>query len=339
MKFIARERPFWIRQVRDVFLLGLIGIPFGYLICSTCRNDFDLLKYSILASSTLWISLSKGNGLVNYVISLYVSWLKEPVKRLAVSLVGHTVFTVLMVLILKYAFQELLDTDIGDFLTVSVMSVGISLLITFTMHTRSFLFSWRSLAIESERIKKEAISAKYEALKNQVNPHFLFNSLNALTNLVYEDADLSAKFIKKLSEVYRYVLETREKEVVSLEEELDFVKSFIFLQKIRHEGSLVFIIEKFDQRNVNVVPLSVQMLVENALKHNVVSDDEPLIIRIYREGDFLTIENNLQKKNILKEESSGVGLANIKARYEMLSSGEVEVNEENHLFTVKLPLI
>ncbi|MEM9857000.1 MAG: histidine kinase [Bacteroidota bacterium] len=298
-----------------------------------------MLKYSALISSVLWITLSKGNGLVNYTIGLYFTWLKEPVKRLIASLIGHTVFTMLIVLFLKYAFKKLLDTEMGDTSTVIIMSVGISLLITLILQSRNFLNSWRNLAIESERIKKEAISAKYAALKNQVNPHFLFNSLNALTNLVYEDADLSAKFIKKLSEVYRYVLETREKDVVPLAEELNFVKSFIFLQKIRHEDSLVFILEEFETANLSVIPLSVQMLVENALKHNVISDDEPLIVRIYQKGSFLVIENNLQKKNILKEESSGIGLENIKAQYEMLSSGEVVIKEDNHLFTVELPLI
>lgn len=317
----------------------MLGIPFSYLVCPECWSQALMFKYSVLVCSVLWITLSKGNGLVNYAISLRISWLKEPVKRLVVSLLGHTLFTVLVVLILKYVFKALLDLDIGDIITVSIISVGISLFITFVMHSRTFLNSWRNLVIESERIKKEAISAKYEALKNQVNPHFLFNSLNALTNLVYEDADLSAKFIKKLSEVYRYVLETREKEIVPLKAELDFVKSFIFLQKIRHEDSLVFVLEDMETANLSVVPLSVQMLVENALKHNVISDDEPLIVRIYEDNGFLVVENNLQKKNILKEDSSGVGLENIKARYEMLSSGEVQINEENHLFSVKLPLI
>ncbi|MEM8568208.1 MAG: sensor histidine kinase [Bacteroidota bacterium] len=336
---ILKIRSFWGRQIRDIIGLGLIGIPFGYLVCPGCREDFELLKYAIFISATLWITLSKGNGLVDYVISLYFSWLKEPVKRLITSLIGHTAYTVLMVLALQYTFKEFLELDIGDTATVIIISVGISLSITFIMHSRRFLKSWRHLAVESERIKKEAISAKYEALKNQVNPHFLFNSLNALTNLVYEDADLSAKFIKKLSEVYRYVLETREKETVSLKHELEFVQSFIFLQKIRHEDSLVFVIEEMEMADLQVVPLSIQMLAENALKHNVVSEDEPLIIRIYKDQEFIAVENNLQKKNILKEESSGVGLENIKARYHMLSSGEVEIKEENHLFTVKLPLI
>ncbi len=339
MNSIATGRIFWLRQFRDVILLALIGIPFGYLVCPNCWDNVITLKYSIIVSSTLWITLSKGNSFVNYLIGLKVTWLKDPVKRLIYSLVGHTIFTVSVVILLKYAFAYFLDINIGDIFFVGLVSVGISLLMTLIMHSRSFLLSWRRLAIETERMKKETISAKYETLKSQVNPHFLFNSLNALTNLVYEDADLSAKFIKKLSEVYRYVLETREKELVSLSEELEFVKSYVFLQKIRHEDSLTFKLHDLKGVDFKVVPLSVQMLVENAFKHNVISNEEPLTVEIYETDDMLVVENNLQKKNILQEESSGVGLENIRARYEMLSDKDVLVEDDNELFKVKLPLI
>ncbi len=334
-----KDPAFWKHQIKDLFLLFMISIPFSYLTCSECWEDSYLTKINLSVNAILWVFLAKGNGFISFTIGTYVSWIKEPVKRLIYSLVGHTAYTVLFVVLVKLAFKHFLEIEIGSYAVLILISLGVSLLITLIMHSRTFLMSWRELSLESERIKKEAISAKYEALKNQVNPHFLFNSLNALTNLVYEDADLSAKFIKKLSEVYRYVLETREKEVVTLKEELDFVKSYIFLQKIRHEDSLIFNIENLDGSSGKVVPLAIQMLVENAFKHNVISDEEHLTIKIYKQADDLIIENTLQKKNILKEESSGVGLQNIKARYELLSERKMTIEEDDGMFRVILPLI
>lgn len=339
MNAYIKSPAFWKHQIKDILLLMMLSIPFSYLTCSSCWEDTYLTQINITVNAILWIFLAKGNGFISYQIGENISWLKEPVKRLIYSLIGHTVYTVFFVVLLKIAFQFFLDIEIGSYSVLILISLAVSLLITMVMHSRKFLLSWRELALESEKIKKEAISAKYEALKNQVNPHFLFNSLNALTNLVYEDADQSAKFIKKLSNVYRYVLETREKEVVSLKEELTFVQSYIFLQKIRHEDSLHFEMEELSDDTGKVVPLAVQMLVENAFKHNVISDEDPLTIKIYKEDDTLIIENTLQKKNIMKEEESGIGLQNIRARYELLSQKKMVIEEDNHLFRVILPLI
>ena len=320
--------------------MALVGVPFSLITCPDCWNDeIHHLKYAILVSSSFWIVLAKGNSFVSHLVGLYVDWLREPVKRLIVSLLAHSGFTVIAVLLLVELLKALLKINMGSISFTIFLSLSISLLVTFILHSRTFLLSWRNLAIESEKIKKEAITAKYESLKNQVNPHFLFNSLNTLTNLVYEDADLSAKFIKKLSQVYRYVLETRAKEIVPLGEELEFTRSYVFLQQIRHEDSLVFELDKEINKKAGVIPLGIQMLVENAIKHNVISEDAPLKIRIFQQGDLLIVENTLKKKNILAEESSGVGLENIRSRYSLLSGVEVEVIEENDLFVVKLPLL
>ena len=337
--FLFSNRSFWWRQLKDVVLLGLIGVPFSFLVCPECWQNGEKLRYSILVCSTFWIVLSKGNRLVNLTANRYFDWLKVPLKRLIVGLLAHSGFTALAVVCMTSLFRFFLDLNVGSLPITISYSLGVSLLITLILSSRSFLLSWRNLALESERMKREAISTKYEVLKNQVNPHFLFNSLNALTSLVYEDADLSAKFIKKLSQVYRYVLESREKERVSLREELEFVRSYIFLQQIRHEDALIFSLQEPMDGDFEVVPLAVQMLVENAFKHNVVSDNEPLSIDLFREEQFLVVQNTLQKKNILKEESSGVGLENIKARYAFFSDEKVQVQETKTHFTVKLPLL
>ena len=175
--------------------------------------------------------------------------------------------------------------------------------------------------------KRKVFVAKYESLKSQVSPHFLFNSLNALTNLVYEDQDKAAKFIKQLSEVYRYVLDTRDKEVVSMEEEKNFLNSYLFLQQIRFGDKLKLEVN-LDETRSRIAPLVLQMLVENAIKHNVISEENPLHINIYVKDGFIVVENNLQKKSVMLDESPGIGLDNIAKRYEFLSDKKVEVIEE-----------
>jgi LytS/YehU family sensor histidine kinase len=186
-------------------------------------------------------------------------------------------------------------------------------------------------------LEKESIRAKYESLKSQVSPHFLFNSLNALTNLVYEDQDKAAKFIKQLSEVYRYVLDSRDKEVVPLEEEKKFLNSYLFLQQIRFGDKLMLEINLSDTRSL-IAPLVLQMLVENAIKHNVISAEQPLTIRIYSVEGYIVVENDLQKKSVVQGESQGIGLENISRRYEFLTDRKVEVIEGD-TFRVKLPVI
>jgi LytS/YehU family sensor histidine kinase len=154
---------------------------------------------------------------------------------------------------------------------------------------------------------------------------------------VYEDQDKAVQFIKQLSEVYRYVLDTREKEVVSLEEDKKFLDSYLYLQQIRFGDKLKLEV-KLDGVKSMVAPLVLQMLVENAIKHNIISEENPLTIRVYSREHFIVIENTLQKKTILSEDSPGIGLDNIQKRYEFLSDKKVEVIQ-NDLFIVKLPII
>lgn len=253
-------------------------------------------------------------------------------------LLGFTiVYTIVAVYSILLFYRHILGFNI-EANNIIYSSLVITFLISLFMHGRSFLLSWKQSAIDAERLKHESVTARYESLKNQVNPHFLFNSLNALTNLVYENQDLAAKFIKQLSEVYRYVLDTRDRELVSKEEELKFLESYIFLQKIRYGNNLVIDVQ-LDDVHTSFPPLVLQMLIENAIKHNEISSDHPLTIRLYQKGDYVLVENNLRKKKLLNEESPGIGLSNIFSRYEILSSGKVETVEVDGKFVVKLPVL
>lgn len=193
--------------------------------------------------------------------------------------------------------------------------------------------------LKAEQLEKVSIEAQFEALRNQINPHFLFNCFNALSTLVYKDADTSAKFIAQLSNVYRYLLYNQEKKIVPLQEELDFMDSYIFLLKIRYGDNILIKKEiSTDAHKFYVAPASLQMLIENAIKHNVVSTKNPLSIQIRSADAFIEITNNLQEKAV-KEESTLIGLKNIKKRYEFLSDFPVEIKKTSSEFRVKVPLL
>jgi sensor histidine kinase YesM len=319
-----------------VVMLTAAGFLMTPFTCRSCMSDVKL--YFVISSycAFVWIAMWLGNEYIVDWIDSKISWTKEPVKRFIAGIATIVIFPIPTVYVIMSVFR-LSGYYLGSTAWTLRFAVIATSLLTLFLTSRSFLFNWRQAAIDSEKLQKEGMAAKYESLKNQVNPHFLFNSLNALTNLVYEDQDKAAKFIKQLSEVYRYVLDTRDKEVVSLEEESGFLRSYLFLQQIRFGDKLKLDIE-LDNVQGKVPPLVLQMLIENAIKHNIISEDNPLTIRIYKEDDALVVENNLQKKEMLHGESPGVGLENICKRYEFLTDREVKIIRSDK-FIVKLPII
>jgi len=199
-----------------------------------------------------------------------------------------------------------------------------------------FFQLWKTTAMEKEHLERAHLASQLEGLRNQVNPHFLFNSLNTLTYLIPEAPEKAVRFVQQLSKVYRYVLESREDQVIPLQTELDFLKSYIFLLRERFGDNLQVEISRVDRKNTAIVPLTLQMLFENAIKHNVISTHKPLKIEVFMENGHLIVRNNLQKKNQVMD-STGVGLQNIRDRYRMLTDQEIEVIASQQYFTVILP--
>lgn len=323
-------------EIRDVLALIVLGLCMT-LVLGYSKN---LTQLWVIGSFTalMWVLLWKGNSYLGSYLENYTDWFKAPVKSLIILSFSTIIYTVGIVVLLMAIYQVVLDVDFRDSRITVYFAVVITIIISLFMHGRAFLINWKQAAIDAETLKRESVTARYESLKNQVNPHFLFNSLNVLTNLVYQDQDKAAKFIKQLSEVYRYVLDTRDREVVSLREELNFLDSYLFLQKIRF-GNNLKIQMQVDDAEGNIPPLAIQMLLENAIKHNVISTDQPLTIAIKREGDTLTVENSLQKKRLNPHDVSGVGLENIKRRYEFLSSFGINVTQDDQTFRVTLPIL
>lgn len=257
-------------------------------------------------------------------------------------------FAVLMIAFLLflgiYTYHFLKNgSDFSEFFT-SLLSMElkgffIATLVGFLLGALFFFYvQWGEAVKRNQKLKEEKLIFQYETLKSQVNPHFLFNSLNSLSSLVRSDPDLSENFIQKLSSVYRYILENTEKELIPLSTELELVNDYFALQKIRDEEKIVLKIECNETENVMVLPVSLQLLVENAFKHNSATRKQPLEIIIHFEGmDKLVVRNNLQKK-IQLSGLSKIGLKNLNERSRLILNREIEILETEDEFVVKIPV-
>lgn len=193
--------------------------------------------------------------------------------------------------------------------------------------------------LRAEQLQKENFRAQLEALKNQVNPHFLFNSLNVLNSLIYVDQDKAATFLSQLAEVYRALLDSGDKQLVPLEQELNLAKAYIYLMKTRFGDNVQFQVDvPAGYLHLQLPPTSLQMLLENAIKHNGSTVKKPLLIRIYTSENKLVVENNLQPR-LDEVTSTKVGLQNISSRYKYLTDKKVEIMQSEQSFTVALPLL
>lgn len=220
-----------------------------------------------------------------------------------------------------------------------VFAIVITFFITLSAYAFNFYRAYQENKVKEQKIIAGTASAKFETLKNQIDPHFLFNSLNVLSSLIEENPENAQKFTTSLSKVYRYVLEQKDKELVGIEEELSFAKTYMNLLKMRFENSLFYELPQTTiDPEAKVVPLSLQLLLENTVKHNIVSEQKPLHIRIFIDGDYLAIENDFQKKEVLQDRQ-GVGLQNIVNRYDIITRRKVRIEQNENKFTVRIPIL
>lgn len=221
----------------------------------------------------------------------------------------------------------------------NIATITIFITISSIYESIYFFKKWKLSIVQNEALKKEIMQAQINSLRAQVNPHFLFNSLNALTNLIHNDPDTAVKFTEKLSQTYRYILQMNNTELIHLKDELKFLQAYQYLNKVRYGESIHFDISIDEAAKKKLItPLALQMLVENAIKHNIVSKTAPLKIKIYNENGSIIVKNNYQikKQNIV---STKTGLANIKRRYAFISDKEVDVIQTNDDYIVIVPLI
>lgn len=274
-----------------------------------------------------------------------IHWGNRQILRLAVGFAGSVILTIFTMFFLRMihrvaiggvSFEQFFATEKVQFYFVFFI---VTLLISLFFHAFYFYKELQKDKLKEQKIIAGTASAKFESLKNQIDPHFLFNSLNVLTSLIEENPDGAQKFTTSLSKIYRYVLEQKDKELVSVEEELAFAKTYMELLKMRFENSIFYEMpQTLSNPEAKVVPLSLQLLLENTVKHNVVSENKPLHVRIYEEDGHLVIENDYQKKEVLQNRK-GVGLQNIADRYNIVTDRKMIIEQNNEIFRVKIPVL
>ena len=297
--------------------------------------------WNFLFIATIW----NGNKALYELGPFYkLDWETQTKQKIIAALVVALFWPVLIHYFLNlFLFEPILgvpcDLKAKENIIFLMITVTITLLINAIMVAIEFFNYWKKTNLEKEALKRTTISAEFESLKNQIDPHFLFNSLNVLSSLIEENPENAQQFTTSLSKIYRYVLEQKDKQLVTVSEELAFAKTYMKLLKMRFENSITFeLSDDFENPDARVVPLSLQLLLENTIKHNVVSENKPLHIKIYIKDNFLVVENNLQKKEVLQDRK-GVGLQNIVSRYAILSERKVLIDETKETFAVYLPIL
>ena len=344
------QEVYTIRSIKKGALLCLkITIIFGILFGVVFgQRTLEGIVWSFIISGMYSFGLGFGNGIINNYLSKKWNWITQTNQRVWAGIIGTILYTVPVVLAIDYiVFIIINDNDPNiffrcNFIWVHLFYIILSLGISTFLHARGFMINWKS-AMTKETTKQEIVAktetAKFESLKNQLDPHFLFNSLNVLTSLIGENPNQAEKFTTKLSKVYRYVLEQRNKDLVPIQEELKFARTYMQLLGMRFEDAIEFNIpDTIKDNELKMVPLSLQLLLENAVKHNVVSSSKPLVVSIYEENNHLIVKNNINPKEAIGK-STKVGLQNIADRYGLITDKPVKIENNNTTFKVSLPLL
>ncbi len=336
------------KKLLIAFLIGCAVFVIGNVVFKKGGFNFDN-KEELLIEFSIYQLYSIVLGMINMYYFGYLEKLewkeKSSAKRIAIGVFGSIVLTLIGLFVLRMFTSIVLGgKSFYDFINnESLKNYQFGLWITLTIiiifHFIYFYNKFQQKKVKESQIIAKTESAKFESLKNQLDPHFLFNSLNVLTSLIDENPRQAEKFTTKLSKVYRYVLEHKDKDLIPLEDELRFAKSYMELLKMRFEDGVSFNIpETVSNPELKVVPLSLQLLLENAVKHNVITSSNPLEINIYEKDGFLLVTNNVNPKKSI-EKSTKVGLKNINQRYSLMTDAKVEITNKNNIFKVKLPLL
>jgi hypothetical protein len=329
-------------QVRIIGILVVALLRFGLFGSATLEMEGritlqGLIDNILFASVVIW---ETSRAVVLFFHRRYA--LQLSIKRYLLETFG-----VLLANSILYGAIMLLHESPQEILAVKPIYLLYGFLYTFLFGVLVAAFyellfymeAWKKATQEAEELKKINLMVQLESLKNQVKPHFLFNSLNTLTALVEKDPAKAVKFIAELAQVYRYLLQSNEKELIGLDQELQFTQAYFFLLRTRFgEGISLRVEVAANLKNYLIPPLTLQILLENAMKHNQVSVRKPLAVFIRNEQDWLVVSNSLQPKRGLVL-SNGMGLTNIAAKYRILNQPEIIILKEPHFFTVKVPLI
>lgn len=338
----TKTRRFLLILLRDILILITIGNLLSIFTIPGELWNLETVLRNCIFSIAIGYPAWKGMTGIVYVLEKRIPWLKFPLKRVLYQILSLSLFFAVLISLGFFLWMrinqditfEVIKKEAIPSLRVAFIFMFLSLLIGNAV---LFFKNWKESALQQEELKRAHLALQYQSLKDQVRPHFLFNSLSSLATLINTDTRKATQFVHKLSDVYRYVLEQRESELVSLKEDLKFMEDYVFLQKIRF-GDKLQVENKLDlDLNRMVIPLSLQMLVDNAIKHNEISAEHPLHISISStEQGHVIVKNRLRKKD-QSEESLGTGLENLRKQIAWFSKDPLLVQEEKEAFIVRMP--
>ncbi len=338
---IEKKRNSFLMRVAFYLLAAVLIMLF---FCPVCFLELNVnLFRGLVFSFVLFFVLAEGNGALMQWMNKVYPWDKNPKKRFYISLLVIQAFSIPIIILVNVVFwiyllgRPLNYIFTGAFYADIIPSVLITVIISLALFSLEFLDRWQKNAELLQRKKNKELYAQIESLQNQIKPHFLFNNLNAVTSIIPTDPDTAIKFINQLSKVYRYILDHQQSEIVGLETELNFAKSYVYLLEIRY-GNKLQVQWDVEDLTGNLPPYTLQLLIENAVKHNVISNKKPLHVLIKRKDNWLAISNNLQVK-AAEGASWGIGLQNIKDRFEILANKQVIVEKSDTEFIVEVPLL
>ena len=328
-----------------VYILGSAAISVFLLVAfmqgalSSWQNFFSGFFWGFSISIAQWVGLE----IVYQLIDRRISWIETPVKKVFVQVISFLTYSasafIVVQLVNYYIWLGILPSESWKSIIRSLpFTLLISLVLSLIFTAIGFFFAWKNAFLQAEKLKVEMLAYKYESLRNQINPHFLFNSLNVLSDLVYDDQAMAVKFIRQLSDLFRYVLDSRDKELVPLKDELEFIRSFTFLLKTRFEEKLKIDVDVQANPEEYIVPMTLQLLIENAVKHNEVSEAFPLRISVRKVNDCLEVENNLQPKNV-GDDSKKTGLKNITQQFAFFSEKPIKIITSDERYMVRVPIL
>jgi len=333
-----------MRILKNIIFFKLpitLGICIIFKIVFFRLNEF--FDYDLVYISGIVFFIWQGNLLIDSRLNTKYDWVENPKKRLIIQSGLNSIFTLISLFIFMYTIHQLrfgdekiINPKMAEifkpavFFTFAVLAIHISF---------QFFRALKESLIQVEKYKTQTANAQLQNLKNQISPHFLFNNLSVLTSLVYSSDKKAINFINELSKVYRYVLENKNTELVTLDKEVDFLNHYIYLLSIRFEDNILFNVNINDEKKALYLPqMCLQILIENTIQHNESSKSKVLIVNIYSKNNLLVIENNIQKRRD-SIESSGTGLKNIQSRYSFFTDEKVEVFNDDKQFKVTLPLL
>lgn len=340
MKKILEEVGYAAKIVLAICIVSYISI---FLIMG--ELPWDMVKKQTFYSCYYGFPLSFVNGWFFSNLGRFVPWENRPRLRIILGFFGSIFLTMTVLITLNMIlfvwiegapFRVLYSEGVKGFYLTALL---ITIIVSLTLHAIEFYKYLQEEKVKNARLKEEKLTSELNTLRAHVDPHFLFNSFNTLSGLIDEDTDKAQNFLGGLSRIYRYILEKREAQTTAVAEELSFAKKYLELQRNRFENSIELDIQISENLLQKEIPsLSLQLLLENAIKHNAFDEDHPLRIEIFEEKDRMIIQNNKKARRNLAE-SSGLGLQNIKDRYALLGEKKIEITETANSFTVKLPAL